>query len=391
MKGIIMDKYDDKIIVMTSNGQFLEKRIPRNEVEIGQEIEINNGNSAIYRKIISMAAAIIIFITGGYGVYGYYNPFGYINIDINPSVELSYNLYGRIISIKGLNEDGQFIVSKINGYKHKPIDDAINLIIDEAIEEKYVKANEENVILLTITEEGKKINDEGIYEQINNHIAETKTDAEVILIEGDDKTFKIAKNENISPGKKLLASKAFEANSTLSLEEIESKSVKEIMGIIKDARKEEKNNNNNNKNDDSNKRNNDEDKNNDEDDDNDEDDYDDDDRKDKNNNDNGNKGNTKNAGKGNGNNNIIKDKSDNDEDEDDKGEDEENYEEDDKKDNKEHEKDNKEQDNGNEKNGKNGKNDNQGKGNNSKNSRDSDDDDEDDDDEDNDEDDDDDD
>ncbi len=238
-----MEKNKNGLIVMTGDGQFLEIKNHISQTEIGQEIEvknITNHNSDIFRKVASIAAAIIIFLSGGYGIFGYHTVYGYVDVDINPRVELSYNLYKRVIGVRGLNEDGENILMNVKDYKNKPIGVVINKVIDSAIKENYIKENDENAVLVTITESKNEIDDNKILEEIDTHIKDSSIKAEVVVIKSDKKSYEEAKKDNISPGKTKLIEKAADENKNINPSEIKDKSVKEIMSIIKESRKENK-------------------------------------------------------------------------------------------------------------------------------------------------------
>ncbi|WP_427338252.1 anti-sigma factor domain-containing protein [Caloranaerobacter sp. DY30410] len=244
MKGIVMEIHKDKVIVLTKDGNFLEVSKDNRTLDIGQEIIINNNKrlkGRIIRRFVSVAAAFILLITTGYGVYGYYTPYGYINVDINPSVEIAYNLYNRVIDLKGLNEDGNILISKIKNYRNKTIENVINEVIDTAVEEAYVKPEEENVILITITEKKDKVDDEKIYKSVDNHIKQKVKNTQVILIEGDTNVYEKARKDKVSPGKLMLIEKAIDLNKDIKFEEVAKKPVREIMRIIKEAKKEKEN------------------------------------------------------------------------------------------------------------------------------------------------------
>lgn len=238
-----MEKNNDGLIVMTGDGQFLEIKNYIKSVEIGQEIEVNNNSihkPEMFRRVASIAAAIILFLSGGYGIFGYNTVYGYVDVDINPSVELSYNLYKRVIGVRGLNEDGENILTHVKDYKNKPIEVVVNKIIDSAVKENYIKENEENAVLVTITENNNQINDEKILEEIDTHIKDSSIEAEVLVIKSDKKSYENAKKDSVSPGKAKLIEKAADANKQISPNEIKDKSIKEIMSIIKENREEEK-------------------------------------------------------------------------------------------------------------------------------------------------------
>ncbi|WP_069649838.1 anti-sigma factor domain-containing protein [Caloranaerobacter ferrireducens] len=241
MKGIVMEIHKDKVIVLAKDGSFLEVNRGNRTLDIGQEIMIDTNKKLrrqIIRRFVSVAAAFILLLTTGYGVYGYYTPYGYINVDINPSVEIAYNLYNRVIDLKGLNEDGNILISKIKDYRNKPIENVINEVIDTAVEEAYVKPEEENVILITITEKKDKVDDKKIYKSVDSHIKQKVKNTQVVLIEGDTKVYKKASEDKVSPGKLMLIKEAIDLNKDIKFEEVAKKPVKEIMKIIKEAKKE---------------------------------------------------------------------------------------------------------------------------------------------------------
>ncbi len=240
-----MEKNKNGLIIMTHDGQFLEINNYFNPVEIGQEIDVKSSFSQkakVFRRISSIAAAIILFLSGGYGVFGYHTVYGYVDVDINPSVELSYNLYKRVIGIKGLNEDGENIITHVKDYKNKPIEVVVNKVIDSAIKENYIKENSENAVLVTIAESKSLIDDSKILEEINTRIKDSSIEAEVVFIKSDKKSYEETKNDSKSPGKAKLIEKAVEENKNINPSEIKDKSVKEIMNIIKESNKENKEN-----------------------------------------------------------------------------------------------------------------------------------------------------
>nr|WP_252187607.1 anti-sigma factor domain-containing protein [Anaeromonas gelatinilytica] len=241
-----MEIKEDKLILLTEDGRFVEVDKNSNNVDIGEEISVSDNKiyNCNVKKFIAVAAMLLIIMTGGYGVYGYYNPYGYVNIDINPSVELTYNLYNRIINVEGINKDGEYIISKlgIDMQKNKKIEDVINKIIDEAVENGYMD-EKENTVLITLTDEKKNIDGNELLKSVNNYIVEkivNKKEIEVKVISNTNENYKISKDKNVSPGKMILIDKAINIDDSFTKEELYSKPINEIMNVIKSS-KEEKN------------------------------------------------------------------------------------------------------------------------------------------------------
>lgn len=62
------------------------------------------------------------------GRWFYFTPTAEISIDINPSIELGVNRFDRVISVKGLNEDGQELTKGLD-IKYKSCEDALERIL----------------------------------------------------------------------------------------------------------------------------------------------------------------------------------------------------------------------------------------------------------------------
>lgn len=235
MKGIVLQRLNDKIIVLTKDGDFIEIDKPDDFVDIGEEIVINTpakDKKLIFRRFIYAAAVFLMFFIGGYGAYGYYAPKGYVNVDINPSIEIAYNLYGKPIKLRALNEDGNKVIKKIDKSHLKSVDIVINEIIKISEEERFISKEKENTIIITVTELNKKIDDQNLEKAVDNYIKESKIAAKIILLKGNKTIYEKAKEQSISPCKLILIDKAKEKSSGNELNDIDKKSVKEIINII---------------------------------------------------------------------------------------------------------------------------------------------------------------
>lgn len=62
------------------------------------------------RMAAAMACAVFLLFIGGYAVYNH--PVSYISIDVNPSVELGINCFGKVVSAEAYNGDGQEILNQ---------------------------------------------------------------------------------------------------------------------------------------------------------------------------------------------------------------------------------------------------------------------------------------
>ena len=62
---------------------------------------------------MAAACAACLLLTVG-SLWLYLTPAAYISVDVNPSVELTVNRFDRVISLKGLNDDGAALAAGLN-------------------------------------------------------------------------------------------------------------------------------------------------------------------------------------------------------------------------------------------------------------------------------------
>ena len=83
-----------------------------------------------WRYAVSIACMLVLMI-GGF--FSYTIPVAAVSLDINPSVELSINIYDKVIDVKGYNEAGLALVDDL-AVDHMTYLDAIKCIVEsEAI------------------------------------------------------------------------------------------------------------------------------------------------------------------------------------------------------------------------------------------------------------------
>ena len=77
---------------------------------------------------VAVCAFVLLLGVGGYASYA--TTVATISMDINPSLELSVNRYGRVIGVQGYNEDGRAVAAAVT-VKHLAYADAIETILRE--------------------------------------------------------------------------------------------------------------------------------------------------------------------------------------------------------------------------------------------------------------------
>ncbi|HPE15805.1 MAG TPA: hypothetical protein PK597_02505, partial [Oscillospiraceae bacterium] len=112
----------------------------------GREPEAGRPARKRFRLAVSLAAACLMLTVGGYACY--VTPVNYVCVDINPSVEFSVNLFGRVVRAQAYNEDGARLLEE-GGYTHASVEEAVCALVEEAAAEGYLADDGSSVIAVT--------------------------------------------------------------------------------------------------------------------------------------------------------------------------------------------------------------------------------------------------
>ena len=183
----------------------------------------------------SVAAVLLIgsFVTG----YAYLKtPVAYVSLDINPSVELGVNALDRVVSVEGVNEDGQAILTGLD-LIHTNVSSAMEQLVNAAAEQNFIKDDGTSVV--AITAEAKN---SGRAEQLatesqqaaQNAISQSNVSALLYKDCSDLSLRTEAKDLGISPGRYKLIKSLQALDPSLTVEELQNKKVSEIMVQLND-------------------------------------------------------------------------------------------------------------------------------------------------------------
>lgn len=178
-----------------------------------------------FRQLPLALACSFVLLLGIGGYFSYATPVTAISLDINPSIELEVNIYDRIISAKGYNEDGIELSQSIDVENMKYQNG-----IDKIIESDYITdcLNEGNTLEVTVASNSEKryknvkecltnknnISSDYIYECSNNEDVET------------------AHELGLSFGKYRAFLELQEVNPDITVDDVENLTMKEIRDMI---------------------------------------------------------------------------------------------------------------------------------------------------------------
>ena len=232
MKGIIVAKNNETSVLLLSDGTFKTVKTAEG-FEVGMVLFVNDvlrPRSYYWKKIAYMAASVVLVVFIGLGAFAWSTPIQFIDIDINPSVELSVNYFDRIISVNALNEDGKKLMESVNVQAHR-YESGIELVISTAQNMGYIN-DEEDVLISISSSNPKRI------EKAQNDIRE-KVSPSVEILTFDTQQREQSIQKGISPGKDNIIEKVIEIGTDIDKEELTKKPVKELMKIIRENKKSE--------------------------------------------------------------------------------------------------------------------------------------------------------
>lgn len=246
MKAVIVDKKGRYAVALSDDGSII--KIRNRNYEIGQVFEMKkrlNFDIGKFTKITAAAALFLLVI--GIGAFTYFHQSTYVSLDVNPSVEFSLNMYDRVLSVKGVNDDGEQILENIDidNLSNKTIDEAIKLTVQNIADQGFFDSDVTGEMVIAVS--GKDLNKSAELadklKQISEKAAKEKNVTIEVEAEGVGRErVEQAKALGITPGKLRLIEKlenSAEDPESIIVEEWKDKTVKEIQKAIR-ARKIEK-------------------------------------------------------------------------------------------------------------------------------------------------------
>lgn len=101
------------------------------------------------KRVIAVACTALFVCAASIGAYAYYKtPMSYLSLDINPSVELGVNAFGKVVSAMAYNNDGKTILDGQNVFG-SDVKNAVNTLVKSAAQKGFVAEDGSTVIAVT--------------------------------------------------------------------------------------------------------------------------------------------------------------------------------------------------------------------------------------------------
>lgn len=213
-----------------------------NNAVVGAETDFTVTSFNNFIKPLLMAASLL-FVLLGYNLFRVYEnsqPYYYMTLDINPSMEMSVTKDLKIIHFRPLNEDAKNLSAgmKISG---QSLYQEIGELVKKAAEKGYLKQNQDNYIVSSlVSNKGNSIftsPDSNVnrisYDQVNYNIEKAlekrNIEVKLVVLKADKKTRQEAENKGLSTGKYLIYRKLVNMGSNLSIDDFKKNSITKLI------------------------------------------------------------------------------------------------------------------------------------------------------------------
>lgn len=178
-----------------------------------------------FRTAAAMACVVFLLFIGGYAVYNH--PVSYISVDVNPSVELGINCFGKVVSAEAYNGDGQNILNQ-SSLKYASYMQAIDELLKLEASKGFLA--EKSVLVFTV------ISDES--DSVLSDICSNQSWQmyDVLTYTSDETCMKEAHQQEMSFGKYRAYLELAGYDSSVTVEDCHGMTMGEIQGEINSCR-----------------------------------------------------------------------------------------------------------------------------------------------------------
>ncbi len=232
MKSVVIEIRGNVATLLSDNGCIIN--VKNKNYEIGQEVINSMKNKSKMITAIAAAACFVVVLTAGVAAYNV--PTSYVSFDVNPSIEYEVNMFGKVVSVNGVNDDGSELIAEIelDKLKNKSIDDALSLTVDKVTEAGYLNEEGSGIVIATSAKNMKKAGELAEkLEEVANDACEKNNRERVAQAEAVGKErVEEARELGVTPGKLNIVQKLRDSSEdpgNFNIDEWLDKSVKDIM------------------------------------------------------------------------------------------------------------------------------------------------------------------
>jgi len=182
-----------------------------------------------FRKFsVAIASVAVLFLSGVFSYNLYFTPIAYVDLDVNPSLELTLNRFNRVIESSPYNDDGAVILLNVN-VRHKTYDEAIQALLDEMIKQGHLA--QDGLVSVTVQTNDNAVEQrllESLQTTVSTHLTSHHSAAATDLFAISDDVRHHAQDHNVSPAMYLVITELQSVDPSATFEGCMNKSISQI-------------------------------------------------------------------------------------------------------------------------------------------------------------------
>ena len=238
--GTILELKEKHAVVMTDACDFVMIK-KQSGMSSGQQVRFQKSDLYTQRKnpvkYLALAASVFVVLFS----YAFYHQFSkpetvyaYVDIDINPSIELAVGKNAQVLDVKPLNKDAQALLENLK-ITDLPVKQAVLEVVKESERLGFIRPDKKNAVLVSasIAVDGN-VSEEKVLDNILSDIGSSifeldygKIKPEVIKVTPEDRSLSI-KNK-ISMGRYALYKRIKQGNAEATIEEAKTARVSDML------------------------------------------------------------------------------------------------------------------------------------------------------------------
>ena len=175
------------------------------------------------------AACLMLLVGSGFGGYKlYYTEAATISIDVNPSIELDINRWGRVVDEVPYGTDGENVLREVS-LKHLEYGEAMERLLGSEAMQSYLKNN----AVVSVTLENRNGNSrllENLQDSVDTALEQCHGNVTAEYASVDSHMCSEAHSHGMSVGKYYAIQELLDVDPMATLDEFKDKSMKEIRG-----------------------------------------------------------------------------------------------------------------------------------------------------------------
>lgn len=236
-RGLVTKIKEEYCIILTGEGTYERIPVPAAGTKIGAEIAYPNFiiSSAI-KPLLLVASFLILFF--GYTLFRQATlpkAMAYVSLDINPSLEMSVDRNLNVIDVKYFNSDAANLLMQEN-LQGKNLYDALTVVINKAIKQNYIKTNQVNLIISTVSSsdaDANSVDQKAVQQVLEKSIKTDGFTGEVKTYSVTDEFRSTAEEKGLSPGKFLIYEQLVKTGNKISIDEVRQNKIGKLVTTYK--------------------------------------------------------------------------------------------------------------------------------------------------------------